>query len=88
MVSVRGRVQGVGFRYFVHKHARRLGICGWVRNEEDGSVLIAAAGQQDAMDEFVACVSKGPTSARVESTQIGPLEIDRLDLPDPFEVKY
>ncbi|MBT8401136.1 MAG: acylphosphatase [Rhodothermia bacterium] len=88
MISVHGRVQGVGFRHFVSSHARRLGIRGWVRNERDGSVRIAAAGRPEDMDEFVTRVSLGPPSSRVESLQTGPLDAGESKLPDPFEVGY
>lgn len=89
MLSVRGRVQGVGFRHFVHRLARQLGIKGWVRNETDGSVRIAAAGPPHDMDRFVSRVRRGPPAARVESVQAEPLDdVERGGLPDPFVIRY
>lgn len=88
MLSVYGRVQGVGFRHFVSRLARRLGIKGWVRNERNGSVRIAAAGPSGAIDEFVSLVRQGPPSARVESLQIEPFDDSQVALPDPFAIRY
>jgi acylphosphatase len=65
--SVRGRVQGVGFRAFAAREARRLGVNGWVRNEPDGSVLILAEGEDAAADAFLAWLRHGPSSAHVRS---------------------
>ncbi|MEX0746762.1 MAG: acylphosphatase [Rhodothermales bacterium] len=62
---VLGRVQGVGFRHFVTQQARRIGVDGWVRNEPDGSVRVAAEGPRDALEELVARLREGPAGARV-----------------------
>lgn len=88
MLTARGRVQGVGFRYFVAKLGRQLGIKGWVRNERDGSVRIEAAGPPDSMDKFVSGVRQGPPSARVELLQIEPIGGSESALPDPFAIRY
>lgn len=88
VLSVRGRVQGVGFRHFVSRLARRLGIKGWVRNERDGSVRIAAAGPPQNLDEFVSRVREGPPSAWVESVQMEPHDDSDYALPDPFVISY
>jgi acylphosphatase len=69
-VRVTGRVQGVGFRWYVRAEAERLGLGGWVRNRPDGSVELAADGPEDAQDALLAAVRRGPPSAivsRVES---------------------
>jgi DNA ligase D-like protein (predicted 3'-phosphoesterase) len=63
---VRGAVQGVGFRDAVVRRARKLGATGWVRNAEDGSVLVHAEGPAGAVEEFVAFLREGPRGARVE----------------------
>ena len=63
---VRGRVQGVGFRYFVKRHASRLGLTGWVANEGDGSVRCVVEGPADAVAELVEALHRGPSGARVD----------------------
>jgi acylphosphatase len=79
-VEVRGLVQGVGFRWFARERARRLGLAGWVRNREDGSVEIAAAGSDQAVADFLAIVAQGPAGARVDGVvrlavdDLGPLD--------------
>jgi acylphosphatase len=64
--TVRGRVQGVGFRQMTRHRARRLGVMGWVRNAEDGSVLVHAEGPADAVDGLVDFLGRGPRGAAVE----------------------
>lgn len=70
---VRGRVQRVGFRYFVEDAARREGIQGYVRNQHDGSVEVVAEGDADAMHRFEMAVRRGPSGARVD-------DVDTLDV--------
>jgi acylphosphatase len=65
-VTVRGRVQGVGFRYFVLREARRLGLTGWVANEFDGSVTTVVEGPESAIDLVEAAIRAGPIGAVVE----------------------
>lgn len=65
--TVRGRVQGVGFRYFVVRRARELGLAGWVANERDGSVRCLAEGPPADLDSFEASLQIGPMGAIVES---------------------
>jgi len=66
---VRGRVQGVGFRYATVTEARRLGLSGWTRNAPDGSVEIVAEGRADAVQALVAWCHQGPPGARVASVR-------------------
>ena len=68
-VVVRGRVQGVGFRWFVIRRARELGVAGWVRNRGDGAVEAEAEGAREALEGFVAALREGPPSARVASLE-------------------
>jgi acylphosphatase len=69
-LRIRGRVQGVGFRYWTVGQARKLGLRGWVRNRADGSVEAVAAGTDDALDLFVAACHRGPRAARVSSVDV------------------
>ncbi|MGA3058239.1 MAG: acylphosphatase [Candidatus Limnocylindrales bacterium] len=64
--NVRGRVQGVGFRYFVLAHATRLGLTGWVANEQDGSVYCVAEGPRGDLDLLLEKLHEGPASSIVE----------------------
>jgi acylphosphatase len=67
---VRGRVQGVGFRWFVEREAHMLGIAGWVRNNHDGSVEVLAQGTRDQLSGLHARLREGPRAARVESVDV------------------
>ncbi|TVQ28377.1 MAG: acylphosphatase [Spirochaetaceae bacterium] len=69
-VRVHGRVQGVGFRYSTRYKAQELGITGWVRNEFDGTVLVEAEGNEEAIKSFVSWLKTGPPPARVESVDV------------------
>jgi len=63
---VRGRVQGVGFRWFVEREAHILGIAGWVRNNSDGSVEVLAQGTRDQLSGLRGRLREGPRAARVD----------------------
>jgi acylphosphatase len=65
--TVRGRVQGVGFRYFVVRRAMELDIVGWVANASDGSVALVAEGPPEALDDLEDVLRIGPTGAVVEA---------------------
>jgi acylphosphatase len=69
---VRGRVQGVGFRWFVDHEARQLGIAGWVRNNVDGSVEVLAMGSQEQLATLSRRLREGPRAARVDDVQERP----------------
>jgi len=66
---VRGRVQGVGFRWFVMGVAERLGLEGYVRNLPDGSVEVVARGTREAMDELERALARGPATARIDGVE-------------------
>ena len=85
-LRVIGRVQGVGFRYFVQTRATSLGLRGWVRNESDGSVLLLAEGDPDSLARLLKAVGVGPRGARVDHTVTEPVT-DSSPLR-PFEVRY
>jgi len=63
---VRGRVQGVFFRASAQREARRLGVCGWVRNRADGALEIVAEGEEAAVRDLHGWAQKGPSAARVD----------------------
>ncbi|MDR2535518.1 MAG: acylphosphatase [Treponema sp.] len=69
---VRGRVQGVGFRYTCLSEASRMGLSGWVRNVRDGSVEVWAEGSQEGQVQFLTWLHRGPPGARVDSVQTSP----------------
>lgn len=84
-VQLRGRVQGVGFRWFVRQRARALDLAGWVRNCSDGSVEVAAEGAADALDHLRRELARGPDGAVVQTvTELGspPSELER-----PFQMR-
>lgn len=83
-LRLRGRVQGVGFRWFVRMHARRLGLAGWVANNPDGSVEVAASGEQEKLDELVRVVREGPDGADVSTVETLP---PADDLKTPFTTR-
>lgn len=64
-LTVSGRVQGVGFRYFAYDEAVRLGVVGYVRNLFDGDVEVVAEGTKEQLEEFVRAIKRGPAFARV-----------------------
>ncbi len=66
---VRGRVQGVGFRWFVEAEARTLDLAGWVRNNPDGSVEILAVGSREQLRALRARLQQGPRAARVDAVE-------------------
>ena len=67
---VKGRVQGVFFRAAAQREARRLGVGGWVRNRNDGSVEIVAEGEEDSIKEIISWAQHGPSAARVEGVDV------------------
>jgi acylphosphatase len=66
---VRGRVQGVGFRWFVEREAHLLGIAGWVRNNSDSSVEVLAMGTPEQIAGLKSRLCEGPRAARVDDVQ-------------------
>ena len=84
---IKGRVQGVGFRWFVHREASALGLSGWVRNTEDGHVEVVAAGDPEPLAELEMALHKGSRGSRVdavvghdlaesEGASLGPFQIE------------
>ena len=73
-VVIRGRVQGVGFRYWTMREAIRLGVAGWVRNRSDGSVEALVAGAPAGMEAILEWARRGPPAARVSHVDWTPAE--------------
>jgi acylphosphatase len=63
---IRGRVQGVGFRWFVHREASELDLRGWVRNTEEGDVEVVASGTLEDLAELRSSLRHGPRGSRVD----------------------
>jgi DNA ligase D-like protein (predicted 3'-phosphoesterase) len=74
--SVRGGVQGVGFRDAVQRRARALGVLGWVRNQDDGTVLVHAEGPEDAVGELLGVLGEGPRAAAVEGVETADAKVE------------
>lgn len=81
LINVRGRVQGVGFRYYTEKKANELNIKGFVENKGDGSVYIEAEGDVAELEHFVTWVRQGPPWARVQ-------EITVTEMPAVYYTKF
>jgi acylphosphatase len=83
---VRGRVQGVGFRWFVRERARQLGVRGWVRNRSDGAVEIEAEGDLARLEELRRSLAEGPAGAVVSSVDELPGTDSLGERPYPFSI--
>ena len=79
-LTIRGRVQGVGYRAWVEHRARAHGVEGWVRNRRDGSVEALFAGPEDVVADMIALCRRGPSSARVDAVQDESAHADVLNL--------
>jgi acylphosphatase len=86
LIRIHGKVQGVGYRFFATRVARRLGLKGYIQNNRDGSVEAAVEGEKDAIDEWLEELKEGPRYAEV--TKIDQESKDYTGrLPD-FDVKF
>jgi acylphosphatase len=74
LIRVKGKVQGVSFRYYTMLEARRLGVLGTVQNLDDGSVLVTAEGEMDRIASLVNWCREGPLLARVD-------EVEEVEIP-------
>ncbi|SHJ72682.1 acylphosphatase [Dethiosulfatibacter aminovorans DSM 17477] len=83
---VKGRVQGVGFRYFTTQWAERFHITGWVRNLYDGSVEIEAEGKMEDLDDFMKKIKEGPRFGYVETMDV--VEMDAVGNEKSFRVMH
>ncbi len=75
-VAVRGAVQGVGFRAAARRRALDLGLSGWVRNADDGSVAVHAEGRSSAVDRLLEFLREGPRGADVEDVEVESAKVE------------
>ena len=85
--QVEGRVQGVGFRWFVHREAAELGLRGWVRNTTTGHVEAVAAGTPEQIAELEAALRKGSRGSRVDRVQIHDLQDNEANSLKEFQIE-
>ena len=84
---VKGRVQGVGFRWFVQREAAELGLRGWVRNTDDGHVEVLAAGSPEQMQELVLALHRGTRGSRVDKVEVHPLAESEGEELQSFQIE-
>jgi acylphosphatase len=84
---VRGRVQGVGFRWFVHREAAALGLRGWVRNTDDGKVEVVAAGSEAQLAELRAALGRGSRGSRVDAVEQSDLDRKESEGLKSFQIE-
>jgi acylphosphatase len=84
---IHGRVQGVGFRWFVHREAARLELRGWVRNTESGHVEALAAGEAEDLAELATVLQRGPRGSRVDRVQSHELAESEAEGLGPFQIE-
>ncbi len=84
---VKGRVQGVGFRWFVHREAAALGLRGWVKNTDEGHVEIVAAGDAEQLAELMTALRKGSRGSRVDAVLDHDLEAQEAEKLGQFVIE-
>ncbi len=84
---VKGRVQGVGFRWYVHREAAEIGLRGWVRNIPEGHVELVAAGTAEELAELKAALHKGSRGSRVDAVIEHELAESEAEALGPFEIE-
>ncbi|ADV82077.1 acylphosphatase [Terriglobus saanensis] len=85
--QVEGRVQGVGFRWYVHREAAEIGLRGWVRNTHDGHVEAVAAGAPEQIEELEVALRKGSRGSRVDRVRIHDLEDAEAEKLGQFQIE-
>ena len=84
---IRGRVQGVGFRWFVHREASELNLRGWVRNTEEGEVEVVAAGEPEDLNDLRASLRRGSRGSRVDNILEHTLDESEAASLDAFRIQ-
>ena len=84
---VKGRVQGVGFRWFVHGEAARIGLCGWVKNTDDGHVEAVAAGSSKQIEALVVALHQGTRGSRVDAVEIQEMDENEAAELHTFQIE-
>jgi len=84
---VKGRVQGVGFRWYVHREAGALDLRGWVRNTEDGHVEVVASGDADGLALLREALQKGSRGSRVDAILEHELADSEAEGLGPFQIE-
>lgn len=84
---IRGRVQGVGFRWYVHREASELELRGWVRNTEEGDVEVVASGVPEDLAELRSSLRRGPRGSRVDQVIEHRLEEGEAKGLDAFRIE-
>jgi len=84
---VKGRVQGVGFRWFVQNEAAHIGLRGWVRNTDDGAVEVLAAGSPDQLEDLVQALGRGTRGSRVDQIESRPVPESEGDELQSFQIE-
>jgi acylphosphatase len=86
-VLVTGRVQGVGFRWFVRSHASALELRGWARNRRDGSVELEVVGPRERIEQLIEELHQGPPASEVEEVTTHWLPVPAAGGPAGFEIR-
>jgi acylphosphatase len=84
---IRGRVQGVGFRWFVHREASELNLRGWVRNTEEGDVEVVASGSPEDLEDLRSSLRRGPRGSRVDGILEHTLDESEAASLDVFRIQ-
>jgi acylphosphatase len=82
---ISGRVQGVGFRYFTQDAARREGLHGFVRNNDDGTVEAVAEGESESLERFERAIRRGPSRSRIERVTVD--EVEPMSATGGFHIR-
>jgi len=84
---VKGRVQGVGFRWFVHREAASLELSGWVRNTEEGHVEVMAAGPAESLADLAHALHRGSRGSRVDAVVVHELDDKEAEDLGSFQIE-
>ncbi|MCY3871956.1 MAG: acylphosphatase [Gemmatimonadetes bacterium] len=85
-VTIRGRVQGVGYRYFTQREGGRFGLVGWVKNLPNGNVEAEAEGDEAHVDAFLKAIRRGPPASLVLDFQINEIPANHRDIA--FDIRF